>query len=257
MKAFKTLKNDFVENRWRFLTGLIALLAVDVLQLLIPRIIKYAIDDLTFGVTSTSSLVFYGAQILIVALLIGGLRYVWRQLLLGAARRVEKSLRDRLFIHLQSLSFSYFSRTKVGDLMAHATNDVEAVRMSIAMGLVFLVDTVILGVLTIGFMIYIHPLLTLYAILPMPLITLITLFFSRVIHRRFEDVQTAFSSLTERIREAISGIRVVKAYVQEGKEKEKVDQLSWDYARKNVSVTKVWGMFLPVIMLFSNLSAAG
>jgi ATP-binding cassette subfamily B multidrug efflux pump len=254
MKAFKTLKSDFVENRWRFLIGLLALLAVDVLQLLVPRIIKYAIDDLTFGVISGSSLVFYGAQILGVALLIGGLRYVWRQLLLGAARRIERSLRDRLFIHLQSLSFSYFSRTKVGDLMAHATNDVEAVRMSIAMGLVFLVDTVILGVLTIGFMIYIHPLLTLYAILPMPLITLITLFFSRLIHRRFEDVQTAFSSLTERIREAISGIRVVKAYVQEEKEKEKVSYLSWEYARKNVTVTKVWGMFLPVIMLFSNLS---
>jgi ATP-binding cassette subfamily B protein len=254
MKAFKTLKNDFVENRWRFLIGLLALLAVDVLQLLIPRIVKYAIDDLTLGVISSSSLLFYGAQILSVAFLIGGLRYVWRQLLLGAARRIEKSLRDRLFIHLQSLSFSYFSRTKVGDLMAHAINDIEAVRMSIAMGLVFLVDTVILGVLTIFFMVYIHPLLTVYSILPMPLITLITLLFSRVIHRRFEDVQMAFSSLTERVREAISGIRVVKAYVQEGKEKEKVSQLSWDYAQKNVSVTKVWGMFLPVIMLFSNLS---
>ena len=254
MKAFKTLKNDFVENRRRFLFGLFALLAVDLLQLLIPRIIKYAIDDLTFGAISVSLLVFYALQILGVALLIGGFRYVWRQLLLGAARRIERSLRDRLFVHLQSLSFSYFSRTKVGDLMAHATNDVEAVRMSIAMGLVFLVDTVILGMLTIGFMVYIHPLLTLYAILPMPLITLITLFFSRLIHRRFEDVQTAFSSLTERIREVISGIRVVKAYVQEEKEKEKVSRLSWEYAGKNVSVTKVWGMFLPLIMLFSNLS---
>jgi ATP-binding cassette subfamily B multidrug efflux pump len=254
MKAFRTLKHDFVENRWQFLIGLIALFAVDVLQLLVPRVIKYAIDDLTSGVISASSLIFYALQILGVALLIGGLRYVWRQLLLGAARRIEKSLRDRLFIHLQSLSFSYFSRTKVGDLMAHATNDVEAVRMSIAMGLVFLVDTVILGILTIGFMVYIHPLLTLYALVPMPLISLLTLFFSRLIHRRFEDVQSAFSSLTERIREAISGIRVVKAYVQEDKEREKVSQLSWDYARKNVSVTKVWGMFLPLIMLFSNLS---
>jgi ATP-binding cassette subfamily B multidrug efflux pump len=254
MKAFRTLKHDFVENRWQFLIGLIALFAVDVLQLLVPRVIKYAIDDLTSGVISASSLIFYALQILGVALLIGGLRYVWRQLLLGAARRIEKSLRDRLFIHLQSLSFSYFSRTKVGDLMAHATNDVEAVRMSIAMGLVFLVDTVILGLLTIGFMVYIHPLLTLYALVPMPLISLLTLFFSRLIHRRFEDVQSAFSSLTERIREAISGIRVVKAYVQEDKEREKVSQLSWDYARKNVSVTKVWGMFLPLIMLFSNLS---
>ena len=231
-----------------------ALLAVDVLQLLIPRIVKYAIDDLTVGVISSSSLLFYGVEILGVALLIGCLRYVWRQLLMGFARLVEKSLRDRLFVHLQSLSPSYFSRTKVGDLMAHAINDIEAVRMSIAMGLVFLIDTVILGVLTILFMVYIHPLLTFYSVLPMPLITLSALFFSRMIHERFEAVQMAFSSLTERVRETFSGIRVVKAYVQEGKEKEKVSQLSWDYARKNVSVTKVWGMFFPIMMFFSSLS---
>ena len=234
--------------------GFLALVVVDVLQLLIPRIIKHAIDDLTLGRTSSSSLLLYGGEILGVALLIGGLRFVWRQLLMGTARRIERALRDRLFVHLQSLSLSYFSRTKVGDLMALATNDIEAVRMSMALGLVFLIDTVILGVLTIFFMVYIHPLLTLYSILPMPLITLITLFFSRLIHERFEAVQTAFSSLTERVREAISGIRVVKAYVQEEKEQEKLSRLSWDYAQKNVSVTRVWGMFFPIIMFFSELS---
>src|SRR4030042_1395937 len=126
MRSFKTLKNDFIENRWRILVGLIALLIVDVLQLFIPRVIKYVIDDLTLGIASP-----------------------------------------------------YFSHTKVGDLMAHATNDIDAVRMSLSLGIVFLVDTVILGVLTIFFMIYIHPQLTLFALLPMPLITLITLLFRR------------------------------------------------------------------------------
>ena len=175
---------------------------------------------------------------------------------MGSARRVEKALRDRFFDHLQTLSPSYFSRTKVGDLMAHATNDIEAVRMSIAMGLVFLVDTIILGVLTIFFMIYIHPLLTLYAILPMPLITAVTLFFSRLIHHRFEVLQKAFSSLTERVRESIAGIRVVKAYVREEREREKLLRLGQDYIRKSIDVTKVWGMFFPIILFFSNLSMA-
>ncbi len=138
--------------------------------------------------------------------------------------------------------------------MAHATNDIEAVRMSIAMGLVFLVDTIILGVLTISFMVYIDPMLTLYSIIPMPFITLITLLFSRLIHERFEAVQMAFSSLTERVREAISGIRVIKAYVQEEKEEEKMSRLSWDYAQKNVGVTKIWGMFFPFVMFFTNVS---
>jgi ATP-binding cassette subfamily B multidrug efflux pump len=256
MRAFKTLQNDFIENRWRILTGLLALLIVDVLQLFIPRVVKYAIDDLTLGTASYSRLLVYGLEVLLLALGIGTLRYVWRYFLLGTSRRIEKALRDRLFVHLQTLSFSYFSRTKVGDLMAHATNDIEAVRMAMSMGGVFLVDTVTLGVLTIFFMVYISPKLTLVAVLPMPLITLITLLFSRKIHHRFERVQKAFASLTERVREAIAGIRVIKAYVLEEREEEKVSQLSRDYIQRNLDVVKVWGMYFPVILFLSNLSLA-
>ncbi len=256
MKTFETLKNDFVANRWQILIGLIALLIVDILQLFIPRVIKYVIDDLTLGIISPFGLLLYGLEVLLLALGIGGFRYIWRYFLLGAARRIEKALRDRLFIHLQTLSFSYFSHTKVGDLMAHATNDIEAVRMAMSLGVVFLVDTIILGVLTIFFMIYIHPKLTLFAILPMPLITLITLLFSQAIHHRFEIVQKTFASLTERVREAIAGIRVIKAYVLEEREGKKLSQLSQDYIQKNLNVTKVWGMFFPIILFFSNLSMA-
>jgi ATP-binding cassette subfamily B protein len=256
MKTFKTLKNDFVANRWQILIGLIALLIVDILQLFIPRVIKYVIDDLTLGIISPFALLLYGLEVLLLGLGIGGFRYIWRYFLLGAARRIEKALRDRLFIHLQTLSFSYFSHTKVGDLMAHATNDIEAVRMAMSLGVVFLMDTIILGVLTIFFMIYIHPKLTLFAILPMPLITLITLLFSQAIHHRFEIVQKTFASLTERVREAIAGIRVIKAYVLEEREGKKLSQLSQDYIQKNLNVTKVWGMFFPIILFFSNLSMA-
>ena len=256
VRAFKYLKNDFVENRRSLVIGLLSLLIVDVLQLFIPRVVKYAIDDLTSGAISTYHLVFYGVEVVILALGIGGFRYVWRHLLLGAARRVEKALRERFFLHLQRLSSSYFSRTKVGDLMAHATNDIEAVRMSLAMGLIFLVDTIILGVMTIFFMIYIHPLLTVYAVLPMPLITLVTFLFSRVIHRRFELLQRAFASITERVRESIAGIRLIKAYVREEEEKEKLYRLSQDYLHESINVTKVWGMFFPVILFFSNVSLA-
>ncbi|NWF94110.1 MAG: ABC transporter ATP-binding protein [Syntrophaceae bacterium] len=254
MNAFNTLKNDFKENRWWILIGLIALLIVDVLQLFIPRVVKYAIDDLTSGAITPYRLFLYGVEVLILALGIGGFRYVWRYFLLGAARRVEKALRDRLFQHLQTLSIAYFSKARVGDLMAHATNDIEAVRMSISLGVVFVVDTIILGVLTIFFMIYIHPVLTFYAVLPMPLITVMTLFFSRVIHQRFEVLQKAFASLTERVRESIAGIRVIKAYVQEKSEEEKLSWLSQDYINKNIAVTKVWGMFFPLLLFLSNLS---
>ena len=256
IKAFQSLKRDFVENRRQFLIGLMALLIVDILQLFIPRVVKHAVDDLTAGSIHPSRLLIYAGEILLLAFGIGGFRYVWRYHLLGASRRIEKALRDRLFLHLQTLSFSYFSRTKVGDLMAHATNDIEAVRMSIGLGLVFFVDTVILGILTLFFMIYIHPLLTLYAVLPMPLITVITLFFSRLIHQRFESVQKTFSGLTERVRESIVGIRVVKAYVLEEKERETLSRLSQDYVEKSIHVTQVWGMFFPLLLFLANLSMA-
>ena len=256
MKSFKTLKEDLIKNRWRILAGLAALLVVDVLQLLIPRVVKHAIDDLTSGDIASRGLLLYATQILILALCIGGFRYVWRYLLLGASRRMEKALRERLFLHLQTLSPSYFSRTKIGDLMAHAINDVEAVRMAMALGLVFIVDTIVLGVLTIFFMIYIDPVLTLYAVLPMPLITMITLFFSRTIHKRYEVLQKTFSQLTERVRESIAGIRVIKAYVQEEAERDKLSRVSQDYIKKNVGITRIWGMFFPLLLFLSNLSMA-
>jgi ATP-binding cassette, subfamily B, multidrug efflux pump len=91
MKSFKTLQNDFIENRWRISVGLIALLIVDILQLFIPRVVKYAIDDLTLGTVSHSRLLVYGLEVLLLALGIGSLRYVWRYFLLGAARRIEKA----------------------------------------------------------------------------------------------------------------------------------------------------------------------
>ena len=254
MKVFRSLKNEFWQNRWQFFIGLCALLIVDLLQLFIPRVVKHAIDDLTAGGISSSQLMIYALTVLALALGIGGFRYVWRLNLLGASRRIERSLRDRFFRHLQTLSFSYFARTKVGDLMAHATNDIEAVRMSIGLGLVFFVDTLILGILTIIFMISIDPLLTLYAILPMPLITMVTLFFSRLIHQRFEVLQKTFSSLTEGVRESISGIRVVKAYGLEGRELEKLGRLGMDYVHRAIHVTQIWGMFFPLLLFLSNLS---
>ncbi len=254
MKAFIRLKEDLKKNRFQIIIGLIALLIVDLLQLFIPRIIKFAVDDLTAGKATPNGLIIYAIQILIIAIIIGGLRYVWRYFILGSARHIEKALRERLFKHLQTLSYNYFSKTRVGEIMAHATNDIEAVRMSLAMGLVFWVDTIVLGILTIFFMIYIQPLLTLYAIIPMPFITLGTLFFSKMIHRRFEILQKAFGLLMERVRESIVGIRVVKAYVLEDSEKKKLENIGRDYIQKSVNLTKVWGMFFPLLLFLSNIS---
>jgi len=253
MGNFRTLKGYFVQHRWRLLAGLATLLAVDGLQLIIPQVIKWAIDDLTRGGIVQADLVKYGFYIAGIALLIGFFRYFWRFLIMGTARRIEEALRGRLFSHLQTLSLSFFQETKTGDLMAHATNDIDAVRMAVGMGLVAITDTLVLGASAIVFMILIDPKLTLFAIVPMPFIALVTTRFSRLVHHRFESVQASFSRLTEQVRESLAGIRVVKAFVQEEYEKGKLDYIGEEYVGKNLRLIKVWGMFFPLIMLLANL----
>ena len=253
MGNFRTLKSYFIRHRWRLIGGLATLLVVDGLQLIIPQVIRWAIDDLTRGGIVRDDLIKYGVYIAGIALLIGFFRYFWRLMILGTARRIEEALRNRLFSHLQTLSLSFFQETKTGDLMAHATNDIDAVRMAVGMGLVAITDALVLGASSIVFMILIDPRLTLFAIIPMPLIALVTTRFSRLVHYRFEDVQASFSRLTERVRESLAGIRVVKAFVQEEKEKGKLGHIGEEYVGKNLRLIKVWGMFFPLIMLLANL----
>jgi ATP-binding cassette subfamily B multidrug efflux pump len=253
MGNFRTLKIYFVRYRWHLIAGLTTLLVVDGLQLIIPQVIRWAIDDLTRGGIVRADLITYGLSITGIALFIGFFRYFWRLMILGTARRIEEALRNRLFSHLQTLSLGFFQETKTGDLMAHATNDIDAVRMAVGMGLVAITDAIVLGASSIVFMILIDPRLTLFAIIPMPLIALVTIRFSSLVHSRFEDVQASFSRVTERIRESLAGIRVVKAFVQEEREKGKLAEIGQEYVGKNLRLIKVWGMFFPLIMLLANL----
>jgi ATP-binding cassette subfamily B protein len=233
--------------------GLATLLVVDGLQLIIPQVIRWAIDDLTREGVVRPDLIKYGLSIAGIALIIGFFRYFWRYLILGTARRIEEALRNRLFSHLQTLSLGFFQETTTGDLMAHATNDIDAVRMAVGMGLVAITDTLVLGASSIVFMVLIDPTLTLFAIIPMPFIALVTIRFSSLVHSRFEEVQASFSRLTERVRESLTGIRVVKAFVQEEKERARLGQIGEEYVGKNLRLIKVWGMFFPLIMLLANL----
>jgi ATP-binding cassette subfamily B protein len=253
MGNFRTLKGYFVRYRWRLLAGLATLLVVDGLQLIIPQVIKWAIDDLTRGGIVQAGLIKYGLYIAGIALLIGFFRYFWRFMILGTARRIEEALRSRLFSHLQTLSLSFFQETKTGDLMAHATNDIDAVRMAVGMGLVAITDTLVLGTSAIVFMILIDPKLTLFAMVPMPFIALVTTRFSRLVHHRFEGVQASFSRLTEQVRESLAGIRVVKAFVQEEHENKKLGYIGEEYVGRNLRLIKIWGIFFPLIMLLANL----
>jgi ATP-binding cassette subfamily B protein len=226
------------------------------LQLIVPRVIKWAVDDLTLLRVDTGRLLDYALAIAGIAVLIGVFRYVWRLCLLGTSRRVEEGLRNRLFDHLQTLSAAYFDRTRTGDLMAHATNDIQQIRMATGMGLVALNDAVVMGAAAIGFMIYIDPTLTGFVLIPMPFIAVAARFFSRRMHRRYRSVQASFSDLTEAVRERVAGIRLIKAHNRKTAEAEKIGAASRAYVDENLGLVRITGVFFPMMVLLTNLSMA-
>jgi len=254
MGSFSLLKPYFYERRKLIIVGIICLMIVDVLQLFIPRVIKWAVDDLTALSIDYTKLGIYAGEIIIIAVFMAILRFVWRRFLIGTSRVVEEGLRNRLFTHIQTLSASYFDQAKTGDLMAHATNDINNIRMAVGMGMVAFTDAVFLGFAAICFMAYINVELTLFALIPMPVIIFFTRKFGQKMHRRYTTVQQSFSELTEVVRESFSGIRIVKAYNLEQPEYQRLDQSSRAYIRENLKLVKITGSFFPMMVLFTNIS---
>ncbi|MFO8034170.1 MAG: ABC transporter ATP-binding protein [Candidatus Bipolaricaulota bacterium] len=238
---------------WRYrlwlLCGGLALLVVDAAQLVSPLIIGRAVDDLARGVGD--HLIRYALYLGGLALIATGFRFVWRLFLFGAGRRIERDLRNRLYSHLERLSPSYYAEHTTGDLMAHATNDLEAVRQACALGVLLAADTVMMLAFTLAVMMAISPRLTLYAFIPMPIITLVVLGFGRVIHRRFRRVQEAFATLTERTREALSGVRLLRAFAREPGMNAAYADVNQDNLEANLRLVRLWGVFRPLIQVLS------
>lgn len=256
MRSYRIIFPYLRQGLIPLLAGILLLLSVDFLQLVIPRFIKGAIDALTAKQTLGSVLIRYCLLILATALLIFILRMIWRRLIFGQARRIEEALRNRLFGHLLTLSQSYYHRTSIGNLMAHATNDMEAVRMALGMGLVSLVDSLILGSAAIGFMAYINLKLTLISLWPMPLVAFLTQRLTKLLDQRFELVQGTFSKIMEKVRESLVGIMVVKAYTLQEREERNLAFYSLEYQDQNIRLARITGTLFPLSILMTNLSLA-
>ena len=256
LRDFKPLKVYFIENRIALALGLSSLLLVDALQLFIPRIIKKSIDALTMGQASVRLLLTYALIIVGIALTMAIFRYIWRYLVFGHARKVEQALRNRIYKHLQTLSLSFYWRVKTGDLMARAVNDIDAVRMATGMGLVALTDGIVLGLATIGFMLYINVELTLISLIPTPFIVYFTLIITRRMGKGFRQVQQTFSEVTESVREALAGIRIIKAYNRQWWGYGRVKETGETYVRNNLELARSLALFFPVMTLFTNLGLA-
>lgn len=253
MRELLKLKKYVIQYKFHFLFGVLALITIDLLQLIIPRILKWAVDGLATGIADLSDLGFYFLSIVLIAIGIAIGRFFWRYLIIGSSRRIERSLRTDFYQHLLTLDFAYYDQQKTGDLMAHAVNDINAVRMALGFGFIILVDVFILGIAALCMMLSISPKLTLYALIPFPVIAIVSTRFGRVIHHLFEKVQEAFAVLTERVRENLSGMKVIKVFVQEEGEIRKFEKLSRGYIKKNLKLVRAWGMFFPIIISLASL----
>ncbi len=219
-----------------------------------PWILGDAINALKVGVTK-EILFQYAAAIIGVVLVSAIFRFFMRQTMIVASRRVEYDFRNRFFDHLLTLDRKYYDKTPTGDIMARATNDMDSVRAMIGPGIMYSCTTAVTLAFALPLMMTISLKLTVLAMIPMPIITLLVFFLGREVNKRYTKIQEQYSTITARAQENFSGIRVVKAYTQEKAEIEDFSLLSIDYIKKNMSMVKVWAMFFPAIVMFSGTAA--
>ena len=255
MKSFLLLKDFFRKNAWRYALGVLWLVIVNSAQLIIPYLLGYITDQIETGQVATADLWRFAGYILAIAAVIVVSRYFWRIYIMGTARILEFHLRDMLFSHLQKLSTNFYNEHKTGDLRAHATNDVNAVRMALGLGIIMLTDSIFLSVATVIIMTQVIDIrLTALALLPLPFMAVLVTFAGRLIHDRFKAVQAAFSDMTDRVQENLSGIRVIKTFAQEDAEIERFDRVAQSLIFKNMDLVRVWGLFMPLVQFISGLS---
>ena len=219
-----------------------------------PQVLRHAVDDLYRGVTA-EKLGAYALLLFGIAVVSGVFRYAMRQRIIGISRHIEFDLRNDLFAHLQQLPLAYFQGTRTGEIMSRATNDLSAVRMMVGPGVMYLVNTCIVAVISLGFMIAISPRLTALTLLPLPLVSLTVWYFGDTIHRRFEEIQARFAGLSARVHDNLAGVRVVRAYAREDHEVEAFRALNEDYARHSMELIRVSGVFHPALAFLSGIAA--
>ena len=247
--ASKRLLPYLLRHRRRLLLGLSCVVAMTSVSLLSPWVLKYAIDDLTVGVTR-GKLGLYGALLLGIAAVGGCFRFLMRRLIVGVSREIEYDIRNDFYAHLERLSLSYFQSERTGDIMSRATNDLSAVRMMAGPAIMYSVNTILVFCIAIILMFSIDIRLTLIALMPLPFVSLLVKFFGSAIHRRFEEIQAQLSHMSAVVQEALAGVRVVRAYRQEEFEIERFRIANRTYLERNRGLIQLQGLFYPSLALF-------
>ena len=238
--------------RGAFLKGLACVVLTTALQLAGPWVLKFAIDDLTAGLTA-GKLQFYALLLLALAVASGVFRFLQRRILIGASRDLEYDLRNDFFAHLQRLSLGYFQASRTGDLMSRATSDLGAVRMMIGPAVMYTSTTVLTFIVAIILMLNINVRLTLFSLVPLPLVSVAVRYFGSAIHQRFERIQAQLSDLSAVTQEVLAGVRVVRAYRQEAFEVERFRIANEEYVTRNTTLIRLQGVFYPSIELLMGI----
>ena len=238
----------------RFVWGFLSIAGATAIQLASPWVLKLAVDDLTTGVTR-AKLAYYALLLLAMAAVGGVFRFLMRRIIIGISRHIEYDLRNDFFAHLQRFPLAFYGANRTGDLMSRATNDLNAVRMMVGPSVMYSASTLLTFIVAIVLMLSIDVRLTLVALTPLPLVSLAVFFFGRAIHRRFERIQAQLSDISAVVQEALSGVRVVRAYGQETAELERFRAANQEYVTRNQGLIRLQGMFFPSLTFLLGLGA--
>src|SRR5690242_5399619 len=232
--------------RGSYVVGTICVFINNGVWILFPLVLRHAVDGLRTEV-SREKLLTYSLELLGVAAIKGIFQFLTRWIVIGISREIEFDLRNDLFRHLEKLSYSYYQRTRTGDIMARATNDLNAVRMLLGPAIMYSANTIVFTAGALAFMLSISPKLTLYAFLRLPVVSIAIQYFGRRIHERFERIQAMFSDISARAQENFSGVRVIRAYVQEQAEIAGFESSNREYIARSLKLVRLMGMLWPTL----------
>src|SRR5216684_8286370 len=254
-KSLRPLLPYLKRYRWGYVVGTLCIFVSNAALVLVPWVIGHAINDLKTGVTE-QKLLHWIVWLLAVAVIRSVFLFLTRWILIGISRDIEFDLRNDLFSHLETLSYSYYQQMRTGDIMARATNDLNAVRMLLGPAIMYSANTIVFTAAALGFMWRISPRLTFYAFLPLPVVSVVIQYFGRRIHERFERIQAMFSDISARAQENFSGARVLRAYVQERAEIKAFESANQEYIARSLRLVRLMGMLWPTLELVLGVATA-
>ncbi|MCF6136136.1 ABC transporter ATP-binding protein [Pseudalkalibacillus berkeleyi] len=246
----------FFKKHWkRYTIAIILLQIVNVMEVIPPKLIGMAIDEMSIG-SLTAERLFQFIGIYVVLLIANyGINFVWMSQLFGGAFLVERTMRSSFMRHLLKMTPTFYEKNRTGDLMARATNDLKAISMTAGFGILTLIDStffLITILFVMGFMISWK--LTLAALLPLPIMAILMNRYGKLMHKRFTTAQDSFGDLNDQVLESVSGVRVIRAYVQEKEDHKRFENLAHDVYKKNISVARVDSLFEPTIKVLVGIS---